>query len=104
MIPDRNGSRARGPWSTLPAGGAGGADGPQDAGVHPRDEREVLVGEVGAQLPARLGAGDQPATKVVQGGDRVTSTWPRRKEAGDASLHPPQPRRAAPAARGPARP
>jgi hypothetical protein len=32
----------------------------------PGDEGEVLLGEVGAQLPGLLGAGDQLAAEVVQ--------------------------------------
>jgi hypothetical protein len=39
-------------------GGAGGADGRRDAGVGPVEERWVFEGEVGAELPALLGAVD----------------------------------------------
>jgi hypothetical protein len=44
----------------------GGPDRRQDAAVGPGDRGQVLLGEVGAQLPGLLGAGDQPVAEVEQ--------------------------------------
>src|SRR6266540_2806594 len=48
--------------------GAGGTAGLQDAGVGPGQEGEVFEGEVGAELPALLGAVDHLGDQVEQAG------------------------------------